>query len=157
MKFIRWSLAQEVPRSRGTLPRSPSSCNKPAAVFHPRLSSNHRWGSLGWNWTLGLENWLLCPIPKSIKLEPIWKLTCSTWPSCRLQCRGWQVGRWHLDSEVPPGGRDQLCQCFGDILNTFSTRQIYDCAQQYCKRNVAEKYDTKIWKNSLTRSSFNQP
>ena len=122
MNFIRWFLAQQDPRSLGTLPQSPSSCSKPAAVFHPRLSSNHRWGSLGWNWTLGLENWLLCPIPKSIKLEPIWKLTCSTWPLCRLQCRGWQVGRWHLGSEVPPGGRAQLF----NVLVTYCTLFLID-------------------------------
>ena len=35
-------------------------------------------------------------------------------------------------------------QCFGDKLYTFSTRQIYHCAQQYCKSNVAEKYVTKL-------------
>ena len=157
MNLIRWSLAQEDPRSRGTLPLSPSSCSKPAAVFHPRLSSNHRWGSHGWNWTLALENWLLCPIiPWSLKLEPIWKLTCSTWPSCRLQCRGWQVGRWHLDSEVPPGGRDQLVNALETYWTLFLldkyTIALNNIAKETSQKNMSPNFDF-----FLTRSSFNQP
>ena len=44
-------LVGQAPRSQGTLPQFPFSCSKPASTSGLPLSSSHRSGSLGWNWT----------------------------------------------------------------------------------------------------------
>ena len=45
-------LVEQAPRSQGTLPQFPFSCSKPASTSGLPLSSSHRWGLLGRNWTL---------------------------------------------------------------------------------------------------------
>ena len=82
--------AGQDPRSRGTLRRSPSSCSKPASTSHLRLSSSHRSGLLWSSWTL--VEWL-DHLSRFSFQRNIFKLTCSTLPSYRLQCRVWPADR----------------------------------------------------------------
>ena len=93
-------------------------------------------------------------IDSCVQYRTTLKLTCSTWPSCRLQCRGWQVGRWHLDSEVPPGGRDQLV----NVLVTYWTLFLLDkytialnnIAKETSQKNMTPKFEKILWQDLVS-------